>query len=148
MFCFVGGGNEFKRVKRWAADGARKNIVCLPYQPLNELAASLSAADAHVVVMGEAMLGLVHPCKIYNILAVGAPVVYIGPEPSHVTEILTLLGKNHPSASVRHGETERLVAEIRALARASQTGSRTRPALLATSFGQATILPRLLGEMV
>ena len=53
-----------------------------------EVAGSLSAADLHVVVMGEAFVGIVHPCKIYNILAVGAPVLYLGPCPSHVTEIL------------------------------------------------------------
>jgi hypothetical protein len=62
-------------------------ILLLPYQPLEHLSASLSAADLHVVIMGEQFVGLVHPCKIYNILAVGAPVLYIGPERSHVTEI-------------------------------------------------------------
>jgi len=67
----------FHRWRQWiqaraTLGGSRKraNVLCLPYQPLNQLAASLSAADAHAVVMGEAMLGLVHPCKIYNILAV------------------------------------------------------------------------------
>ena len=64
------------------------NLRCLPYQPLTGLAASLSAADLQVVVMGNAFVGLVHPCKIYNILSVGAPVLYIGTRPSHVTEIL------------------------------------------------------------
>jgi hypothetical protein len=67
------------------ADG---NLLCLPYQPLGSLAGSLSAADLHVVVMGEAFVGLVHPCKIYNILSVAAPVLYIGPQPSHVSDIM------------------------------------------------------------
>ena len=146
-FCFVGGGSEFKRVKKWAAEGAWKNIVCLPYQPLNELSASLSAADAHVVVMGDAMLGLVHPCKIYNILAVGAPVLYIGPAPSHVTEILAL-EQSHPAASVRQGEAGRLAQEIRAMAQTGRTGPRTVPAVLTAQFGQAAVLPRLLAEII
>jgi hypothetical protein len=47
-------------------------IHCLPYQPLDQLAGSLSAADLHVVVMGNVFVGLVHPCKIYNILSVAA----------------------------------------------------------------------------
>src|ERR1039458_4707606 len=80
-FCFIGGGSEFKRVRRWAEAGKRTNILCLPYQPLNRLSASLSSADAHVIAMGNEFVGLVHPCKIYNILAVGAPVIYIGPKP-------------------------------------------------------------------
>src|ERR1017187_1805723 len=107
-FCFVGGGSEFKRVQKWAEAGKRANVLCLPYQPLARLSASLSAADAHVVVMGNEFIGLVHPCKIYNILAVGAPVIYIGPQPSHVTEILNRLGYEHPSIRAAHGEAEAL----------------------------------------
>jgi hypothetical protein len=59
----------------------------LPYQPLDELSSSLSAADLHVVVMGNEFVGIVHPCKVYNIMSVGAPTLYIGPTPSHVTDI-------------------------------------------------------------
>src|ERR1700679_1793425 len=101
VFCFIGGGSEFSRVKNWATKNP--HALCLSYQPLDKLSASLSAADAQVVVMGDAMLGLVHPSKIYNILTVGAPVIYIGPEPSHVTEILTGLKSRHPWVGVRHG---------------------------------------------
>src|SRR5205807_812373 len=79
------------------------SIRCLPYQPLSELAASLSAADLHVVVMGEPFVGIVHPCKIYNILNVGAPVLYIGPSPSHITE---MMGKGGDYAAVGRGEVE------------------------------------------
>ncbi len=53
MFCFVGGGKEFAKVQRFARQRHLKNILCLPYQPLELLSASLSAADLHVVVLGE-----------------------------------------------------------------------------------------------
>ncbi len=72
-FCFVGGGSEQSKVKSFASMHKLKNIMCLPYQPLNKLANSLSAADLHVVVMGNPFAGIVHPCKIYNIVAIGAP---------------------------------------------------------------------------
>jgi hypothetical protein len=123
--------------------GKRPNVVCLPYQPLNELAASLSAADAHVVVMGEAMLGLVHPCKIYNILAVGAPVIYIGPKPSHVTEILDRLGDEYPSIRVMHGEADLLAEQIQCLRQSGATGKRQLPVETLAAFSQALLLPRL-----
>jgi colanic acid biosynthesis glycosyl transferase WcaI len=113
VFCFVGGGSEFSRVKKCAQRNPQ--MLCLPYQPLDKLSASLSAADAHVVVMGDAMLGLVHPCKIYNILTVGVPVIYIGPVPSHVTEILAGLKSSQPWVSVRHGANEELVDRINQL---------------------------------
>ncbi|MCX6896866.1 MAG: glycosyltransferase family 4 protein, partial [Verrucomicrobia bacterium] len=48
-FLFVGGGSEFAKVKQFAAERKPGNIVCLPYQPLAQLAGSLSAADLHAV---------------------------------------------------------------------------------------------------
>jgi glycosyltransferase involved in cell wall biosynthesis len=123
--------------------GRLSNVLCLPYQPLNQLAASLSAADAHVVVMGEAMLGLVHPCKIYNILAVGAPVIYIGPKPSHVTEILDRLGDEYPSSRVMHGEADLLADQIQHLRQSGAAGKRQLPGETLSAFSQASLLPRL-----
>jgi len=119
-FCFIGGGQEFSRVKRWAEDWSKADngtrqakILCLPYQPLARLSAMLSAADAHLVVMGNPFVGLVHPCKVYNILTIGAPVIYIGPVPGHVPEILSGLGNEYLKATVAHGDADFLVCEIR-----------------------------------
>jgi putative colanic acid biosynthesis glycosyltransferase WcaI len=86
-FCFVGGGSEHAKVKDFASRHQLRNVKCLPYQPLRDLSSSLSAADLHVVVMGDEFVGIVHPCKIYNIISVGVPTLYIGPTPSHVTDL-------------------------------------------------------------
>ena len=145
VFCFVGGGSEFKRVKAWAEAGKRANVICLPYQPLAQLSGSLSAADAHVVVMGNVMLGLVHPCKIYNMLSVGAPVIYIGPEPSHVTEILNQPGQGHPWCSVRHGEGDLLAEQIQKL-RHSQS-ARQFPTQLTAQFSKGALLPKMIARL-
>jgi len=146
-FCFIGGGSEFKRVRHWAEAGERTNILCLPYQPLNRLSASLSAADAHVVAMGDAMLGLVHPCKIYNILAVGAPIIYIGPQPSHVTEILNRLGDEHSSIRVAHGEADILAEEIRNLQQQIAGSRRQLPTEITAAFSKGVLLPRLVSAL-
>ena len=145
MFCFIGGGSEFKRVQRWVEAGQRTNVLCLPYQPLDKLSASLSAADAHVVVMGEAMLGIVHPCKIYNMLAVGAPVIYIGPQPSHVTEILDRLGAEHSWCSVCHGEDKILVERLRQMRQHSAV--RQYPVNLTAMFAKDVLLPRMIAGL-
>jgi colanic acid biosynthesis glycosyl transferase WcaI len=147
VFCFVGGGSEFKRVQRWVAEKLeirnwKLEILCLPYQPLAQLSASLSAADAHVVVMGDAMLGLVHPCKIYNMLAVGAPVIYIGPQPSHVTEILDQLGGEYPWCSVRHGEAEILAERLGQLRQ--RPGTRHCPEIITAKFSKNVLLPQMM----
>jgi glycosyltransferase involved in cell wall biosynthesis len=107
-FCFVGGGSEFVRVKERARDRGLRNVVCIPYQPIEKLSGSLSAADLHVVVMGEPYVGIIHPCKIYNVLAVKKPFLYIGPNESHVTDII---GQSDAYVS-SHGDVEGVVANI------------------------------------
>ena len=146
-FCFIGGGSEFKRVRRWTEAGKRSNVLCLPYQPLAELSVSLSAADAHAIVMGDAMLGLVHPCKIYNVLAVGAPVIYIGPRPSHVTEILDQLGDEYPCIQVAHGEADMLANQIQNLRQKTPGGRRPLPTEVTAAFSKGVLLPELIGVL-
>jgi glycosyltransferase involved in cell wall biosynthesis len=105
VFCFIGGGSEQAKVR----ESGLSNVKCLPYQPLNELSKSLSSADLHVVVMGEKFVGIVHPCKVYNILSIGGPVIYIGPEPSHVTDIASQHGQ---FLLARHGDVDSVVSAI------------------------------------
>ena len=163
VFCFVGGGSEWRKIEEKQKAESRKQraevgdpstinsplstIQCLPYQPLDQLAGSLSAADVHVVVMGDAMVGLVHPCKIYNILSVGAPILYIGPEPSHVTEILARAGGQQLWGAARHGEVERVVAHIQRIRQAGLERTGHEFDRLAAEFSKESCLPRLLAVL-
>lgn len=113
-FFFIGGGAEFAKVQRYAAERSLSNISCLPYQPREELSASLSAADLHLVVMGDQFVGIKHPCKIYNILGIGAPFLFIGPAVSHVLDLAELGAVDGFFA--QHGEVERVVAHLREVA--------------------------------
>ena len=146
-FCFVGGGSEFKRVQKWAEAGKRANVLCLPYQPLAQLSASLSAADGHVIIMGNEMLGIVHPCKVYNILAVNAPVIYIGPKPSHVTEILDRLGNEYPSIRVAHGEADMLANQIQILRQKKAGVRRPLSKEVSAAYSKNVLLPKLIGVL-
>ncbi|MFM8654104.1 MAG: glycosyltransferase family 4 protein, partial [Verrucomicrobiota bacterium] len=56
-FLFVGGGTGWEQIKKQREAKSLKNVICLPYQPLNMVGASLGAADLHVVAMGEAFVG-------------------------------------------------------------------------------------------
>jgi colanic acid biosynthesis glycosyl transferase WcaI len=179
VFCFVGGGSEFRKIQQLVSGQASlvsgqapvvsgqssepdetpnsnlatgnvkarsSNILCLPYQPLHELSGSLSAADLHVVVMGDPFVGLIHPCKIYNVLAVGAPVLYIGPEPSHLSEILSSLG-SHACASAKHDDVDRCVAQIVRMASLQQRGEPERYETIAKQFSQGSLLPALVSQL-
>ena len=96
--------------------------------------------------MGDAMVGLVHPCKIYNVLSVTAPVLCVGPEKSHLSEILAELA-SRVCANVGHGDVERCVQEIRRVAASNQRGEPQQYAALGRKFGQAVLLPRLVEEL-
>ena len=158
IFCFIGGGSEWRKINRQIlerkAPGLRDStgqptasLLCLPYQPLNKLSASLSVADLQVVMMGEGFVGLVHPCKIYNILSVGAPVLYIGPRRSHVSQILESVNGEHLWGAAAHGDVERVVKQIKDARDRSISLKRQIPPRIPSSFSRETVLPRLIGEL-
>jgi len=143
-FCFVGGGKEFTKVQAYAAQRHMKNIVCLPYQPLDQLSASLSAADLHAVVLGDPFVGIVHPCKIYNILRIGTPFVAIGPAKSHLTDLLLADDLDGQGAAFRHGEVGPVSEFIEGSAAAAQWRSGRHVARSAAQYSKAALLPGML----
>src|SRR5205807_6628373 len=105
-----------EKVQSFARSHELRNIRWLPYQPQAKLAALLSAADLHVVVMGEAFSGIVHPSKIYNILKVGAPFLFIGPEAGFMSDIVAAAPSELVAMRAPHGQTQEIVKFISGLA--------------------------------
>ena len=134
VFCFIGGGSEQMKVREFVSRYGLYNVKCLPYQPLTELSSSLSAADLHVVVMGEKFVGIVHPCKVYNIMSIGTPALYIGPQPSHITDIAS---QQSGFFLTRHGDVGSVTT---AILKAMQPGHRQQLAL----FSKQALLPQLI----
>ena len=147
-FCFVGGGKEFAKVKRFAHQRRLKNILCLPYQPLEELSASLSAADLHVVVLGDPFVGIVHPCKIYNILRIGAPFVAIGPAECHLTDLLAEDDLQEQGAAFCHGEVDLLAEYLEENAAAAEWRGERQTLPAAGRYSKALLLPRMIDLLV
>jgi putative colanic acid biosynthesis glycosyltransferase WcaI len=171
VFCFVGGGSEFVKVEEFARANKLRNIRGLPYQPQTELSGVLSAADLHVVVMGEGYQGIIHPCKIYNILAIESAFLYIGPTESHVGEIIARLPEDR-AFSAQHGQADiaaKSIFDIAEKFRAGrvvqtlagdreseklQTGvsdqrscATNSPPDLAREFSSRTLLPRFIAQI-
>jgi colanic acid biosynthesis glycosyl transferase WcaI len=142
VFCFVGGGSEFGKVKERARNRGLRNVLCLPYRPIEKLAGSLSAADLHVVVMGDQYVGIVHPCKIYNVLAVKKPFLYIGPNESHVTDII---GRSSAYVST-HGDVEGVVANILRAMRNTGLAS-PRGSEVETLFSEKRLVPQMISAI-
>ncbi len=110
-FAFVGGGHGKRQVERYVRDHELTRVLSLPYQPLADLRHSLTAADVHVVALGDGMVGIIHPCKIYGAMSAGRPVLFLGPRPSHVSD---LLDAHHLGFQVSHGDVDGMVAAIAA----------------------------------
>lgn len=144
VFCFVGGGSEQLKVKQFAALHNLTNILCLPYQDFEMLSGSLSAADLHVIVMGNEFVGIVHPSKLYNILTVGCPFLYIGPKETHISEVAARSGEQCRAYLSRHGDVETVANGILAEAQHGQNGARIGRPEIAATFSRTTLLPRLM----
>jgi colanic acid biosynthesis glycosyl transferase WcaI len=143
-FVFVGGGSEFGRLREAAQAQGLANIKFLPYQPIESLAGSLSAADLQAVVLGSAMVGTIHPSKLYNILAVGSPMLYVGPERSHIGDAM---GENSPSSSyirVDFGDVAGLTAWLGADWANWDEEGRTMVSPGARNYSQDLLLPQLV----
>jgi colanic acid biosynthesis glycosyl transferase WcaI len=143
-FCFVGGGSEHRHVKNFAQENNLSNVLCLPYQPLDQLAGVLSAADLHLVVMGDPFVGLVHPCKAYNLLRVNAPILYMGPKPSHISEILDQINGRLPSGWTPHGNAAQAVKTILELKQVVAQAGRKDGEPLDGRFSKEALLPRMV----
>ncbi len=101
LFLFVGGGSGKREVEAFISAERATNVVSLPYQPLDQIKYSLSAADLHVVTIGDDMPGIIHPCKIYGAMAAGRPALLIGPRRSHAGE---LIDQHQIGWQVDHGD--------------------------------------------
>ena len=108
VFLFIGGGAGMGEIRA----RNRPNVRWLPYQPFDQLRYSLAAGDVHVVSLGDAMAGIVHPCKVYGAMARGRPILYLGPPASHVTE---MMDEADFGWQVRHGDVAGAVTAIEAI---------------------------------
>jgi colanic acid biosynthesis glycosyl transferase WcaI len=155
-FVFVGGGSEFGRLRAISEDLGLPNVKFLPYEPIESLSGSLSAADLQAVVLGSAMVGTIHPSKLYNILAVGSPVLYVGPERSHISDALessdamesgdagTQEGRRRNYVRVDFGDVVGLTDWLDADWANWREAGRTTVSPVSRSYSQELLLPQLV----
>lgn len=140
MFMFVGGGVG----KREVDEAVSPSIISLPYQPQSGLRHSLAAADVHIVTVGDAIPGIVHPSKVYGAMAAGRPILLVGPADNHVADILK---EHHIGWHVRHGDVEGAIAVLENIAATPREelaamGRRAREVMV-TRGGKAGSVARL-----
>ena len=111
VFAFIGGGRGKAEIQERAMKlGSR--LLVLPYQPLEQIKYSLSAADVQVVSFGDEMLGIVHPCKFYAALAMGQPILLLGSKDSALGKIVV---EQRVGWCVAHGDTEEMARVLESI---------------------------------
>lgn len=153
-FVFMGGGHRAADVREYRERHQLKNIHQLPPQPRELLKGAWGAGDLQVVVLGEKVNGLVHTSKVYSMLATGRPFLIIGPEESHLGDLLRECPTGY---RVDHGEIDKLVAVIREAQRLTPeekqriekhnidfVQTRYRPAITLDSFSRQVLEDELI----
>lgn len=106
-FLFVGGGAKENIIRRAISDNP--NAKLLSYRNDEELADSLSTGDIHLVTLKKGCEGLVVPSKIYGIMAVKRPFIFIG---SEVSEPAIVIREFSCGFNIQSGDGESLVNTI------------------------------------
>lgn len=122
-FLFVGGGAQLQSIR----DAGGETVRFEPYQPMERLSESLSAADVHIVTLRSEMEGLIVPSKFYGILAVGRPVLFVGAADGEIARLIETIGCG---VVIAEGDAHGLASRIRDLAsnrpKAAAMGERGR----------------------
>jgi colanic acid biosynthesis glycosyl transferase WcaI len=110
---FIGGGAQSDRLRIEVERRGLSSVQFRPYQPRNELAQALGAADVHLVSLRPELEGLIVPSKIYGIAAAGRPTIFIGDVDG---EVAHLLRRSRSGFTVAEGDGEGLARTILDLA--------------------------------
>ena len=111
-FLFVGGGVRYPELKQKAKRRNLDKVLLRDYVPKDETPSVLAGADAALISLDEGSLGVMSPCKLHGSLAMGIPILYIGPTGTNVDEAITTY---RCGFSVRQGEVDGLVESLRRL---------------------------------
>lgn len=105
-FQFVGRGKQRPQLEADVQRLGIGNCAFQDYVPAEELNRSLNQADVCLVTLARGFEGLIVPSKIYGIMAVGKPVLYIGPAEG---EVPTLVRKHQLGWVVDQGDAAGLL---------------------------------------
>ncbi len=111
-FLFVGGGVRYQEMAASASRHGLSNVDLRDYVPKDRTPSVLAGADVTLISLDDGSLGIMSPCKLHGGLAMGTPVVYVGPTGSNVDQAIETYACGF---SVRQGDVDGLVAAIRQL---------------------------------
>lgn len=106
-FLFIGGGSAWPALQAARDAMGLEHFIIEGYVPEGETPSVLAAANAALITLRDEMLGVMSPSKLHSALAMGVPILYIGPAGGNVHEAIERFGCG---ASLRHGDVGGAVA--------------------------------------
>jgi glycosyltransferase involved in cell wall biosynthesis len=125
LWVFAGAGPRRGELERFAAARPDARIQLRPYVPEADLAATLCAADVHLVSLASGWQGVSVPSKLAAAFAVGRPVLFVGPGDSEPADWVRESGGGW---CVEPGDGEALLAAVDAARCPEQRRERGRAA--------------------
>jgi glycosyltransferase involved in cell wall biosynthesis len=114
VFLLIGDGPRRAALEAMARTQGLSNVRFLPPQPRPRLAESLSVGDVHLVTLRAGCERCVFPSKLYGILAVARPVVFVG---SPQCELAQSVCQRGAGLVIPPGDPAALAAALRELRR-------------------------------
>jgi glycosyltransferase involved in cell wall biosynthesis len=111
-FLFVGGGVRWAEIHGDAARRGLDNVALTSYIPAREAKSVMSHSSCGLITLRDEARGVMSPSKLCSYLAMGLPILYVGPPGSNVDEAIARFGCG---ASVRHGDTAGVIAFLEGL---------------------------------
>lgn len=116
-FLFIGRGPRLAEVQRKASQRLLANVRFMPHQQRARLGESLGVPDVHLSILRREFEGLVHPSKLYGIMAAGRPTLYVGSPHGDTAKIIAAA---HCGVTVETGDADALASRILELHEASE----------------------------
>jgi colanic acid biosynthesis glycosyl transferase WcaI len=110
IFLFIGGGSLLEPTTELVRQRGISNVIMHAYIPKDQTPGVMSVVDCTLITLRDDMLGVMSPSKLHSNLAMGLPVIYVGPVKSNVDDAIQ---RFDCGVSVRHGDVDGLVAAVR-----------------------------------
>lgn len=112
MFVIIGEGWSKQNIVSKVDELNLPNVIILPYQPVDFISHSLSAASISYISLDEKVSTVSVPSKTYNCMFVGSPLLCIASEKAELTR---LVNKNNTGAVFHEKDPEKIASFVREL---------------------------------
>lgn len=108
-FLLIGGGQQRPAVEEAVHSRGLVNVIFKPLQPAENIAESLSVADAHIVSLLPNLEHCIMPSKFYGVMAAGRPTLFVGDDQGEVAHVIR---RSNCGATVAIGDGHMLADTI------------------------------------